>query len=38
MNLIDWIGSVAAILTTASFVPQASQVRHLPHHFPLFIH
>ncbi|MEY4861701.1 MAG: hypothetical protein RL059_1405 [Bacteroidota bacterium] len=23
MNLIDWIGSVAAILTTASFVPQA---------------
>jgi MtN3 and saliva related transmembrane protein len=25
MNLIDWIGSVAAILTTASFVPQAWQ-------------
>lgn len=23
MNLIDWVGSVAAILTTASFVPQA---------------
>ena len=23
MNLIDWIGSVAAFLTTASFVPQA---------------
>ena len=23
MNLIDWIGSVAAILTTASFLPQA---------------
>jgi MtN3 and saliva related transmembrane protein len=23
MNLTDWIGSVAAILTTASFVPQA---------------
>ena len=23
MNFIDWIGSVAAILTTASFVPQA---------------
>jgi MtN3 and saliva related transmembrane protein len=23
MNPIDWIGSVAAILTTASFVPQA---------------
>ena len=25
MNLIDWVGSVAAILTTASFVPQAWQ-------------
>jgi MtN3 and saliva related transmembrane protein len=23
MNLIDWVGSLAAILTTASFVPQA---------------
>jgi MtN3 and saliva related transmembrane protein len=23
MNLIDWIGSIAATLTTASFVPQA---------------
>ena len=23
MNLIDWVGSVAAFLTTASFVPQA---------------
>ena len=23
MNFIDWVGSVAAILTTASFVPQA---------------
>lgn len=23
MNLIDWVGSVAAILTTTSFVPQA---------------
>ena len=23
MNLIDWVGTVAAILTTASFVPQA---------------
>jgi len=23
MNLTDWIGSVAAILTTTSFVPQA---------------
>ncbi len=25
MNLIDWVGSLAAILTTASFVPQAWQ-------------
>ena len=25
MNLIDWVGSVAAILTTASFIPQAWQ-------------
>ena len=23
MNLIDWIGSLAAVLTTASFFPQA---------------
>ena len=23
MNLIDWVGSIAAFLTTASFVPQA---------------
>ena len=23
MNLIDWVGSLAAILTTVSFVPQA---------------
>ena len=23
MNLIDWVGSVAAFLTTASFIPQA---------------
>ena len=23
MNLIDWVGSLAAILTTTSFVPQA---------------
>jgi len=25
MNLIDWVGTVAAILTTASFIPQAWQ-------------
>jgi MtN3 and saliva related transmembrane protein len=25
MNLIDWVGSVAAFLTTASFIPQAWQ-------------
>lgn len=25
MNLIDWIGSFAAVLTTASFFPQALQ-------------
>ena len=25
MNLIDWIGSLAAFLTTASFIPQAWQ-------------
>ena len=25
MNLIDWVGTAAAILTTASFVPQAWQ-------------
>jgi len=25
MNLIDWVGSFAACLTTASFVPQAWQ-------------
>ena len=25
MNLIDWVGSIAAFLTTASFVPQAWQ-------------
>lgn len=25
MNLIDWVGSLAACLTTASFVPQAWQ-------------
>ena len=23
MNLIDWVGSIAACLTTASFIPQA---------------
>jgi MtN3 and saliva related transmembrane protein len=23
MNLIDWVGSLAAFLTTASFIPQA---------------
>ena len=23
MNLIDWVGSAAAFLTTASFIPQA---------------
>jgi MtN3 and saliva related transmembrane protein len=25
MNLIDWVGSLAAFLTTASFIPQAWQ-------------
>ena len=25
MNLIDWIGTLAAILTTTSFIPQAWQ-------------
>jgi MtN3 and saliva related transmembrane protein len=25
MSLIDWVGSLAAILTTASFIPQAWQ-------------
>ncbi len=25
MNLIDWVGSIAACLTTASFIPQAWQ-------------
>ncbi len=25
MNLTDWVGSVAAFLTTASFIPQAWQ-------------
>ena len=25
MSLIDWVGSLAALLTTASFVPQAWQ-------------
>lgn len=26
MNTIDWLGSIAATLTTASFIPQAWQV------------
>ncbi len=25
MNLIDWVGTLAAILTTTSFIPQAWQ-------------
>ncbi len=25
MNLTDWVGSLAAVLTTASFIPQALQ-------------
>ena len=28
MDLIDWVGSVAAFLTTASFIPQAWQTFH----------
>ena len=28
MDLIDWVGSVAAFLTTASFIPQALQTFH----------
>ena len=28
MDLIDWVGSVAASLTTASFIPQAWQTFH----------
>ena len=28
MNLIDWVGSVVAFLTTASFIPQAWQTFH----------
>ena len=28
MNTIDWIGSAAATLTTAAFVPQALKVWH----------
>jgi len=31
MNTIDWIGSAAATLTTAAFVPQALKVWHTRH-------
>jgi len=31
MDFIDWIGSIAAVLTTASFVPQVWQVMRTQH-------
>ncbi|MCR4298119.1 MAG: SemiSWEET transporter [Gallionella sp.] len=31
MNTIDWIGSVAATLTTTAFIPQAWKVWHTKH-------
>lgn len=31
MNIIDWLGSIAAILTTTSFIPQVWQVWRTQH-------
>jgi MtN3 and saliva related transmembrane protein len=31
MNTVDWIGSVAATLTTTAFIPQALKVWHTRH-------
>ena len=31
MNIVDWIGSAAAILTTTAFIPQVLKVWHTRH-------
>ena len=31
MNLVDWIGSVAAVFTTVAFIPQVWKVWHTRH-------